>query len=139
MNTVFEVEGKPQGKARPRVTRHGAYTPAKTRAYEKAVAAAYRAQTGTYFGEAQLSVMVFAYFEPPKSVSKKKRAAMLDGTIKPTVKPDADNVAKAVCDALNGIAYRDDAQITTLIIRKAYRERAGVKVCISDTGFGGGY
>lgn len=139
MTAVFEVPGKPQGKARPRVTRRGAYTPAKTKAYEQAVAAAYRAQAGAYFGESQLAVMVFAYFEPPKSTSKKKRAAMLDGTIKPTTKPDADNIAKAVCDALNGIAYHDDAQITVMIIRKAYRERAGVKVCISDTGFGGGY
>lgn len=35
-----------------------------------------------------------------------------------TKKPDADNVAKAVKDALNKILWRDDSQVCELIVRK---------------------
>lgn len=40
-----------------------------------------------------------------------------------TVKPYVDNAAKLVMDALNGVAYRDDAQATLLIARKHRRFR----------------
>lgn len=129
---TFTVPGEPQGKARPRVTRNGTFTPRKTAEYERRVRAAYREQCGDMFlGESALIVTIAARFEPPKSVSRKKRAAMLTGLIQPKRKPDADNIAKAVCDALNGIAYRDDAQITCLIVEKQYSERAGVTVDIA--------
>ena len=58
---------------------------------------------------------VTAFFEPPKSISKKKRAEMLEGKIWPAKKPDSDNIAKVVLDALNGIAYHDDTQIIKLL------------------------
>ena len=61
-----------------------------------------------------------AYFSVPKSASKKKRAAMLTGDIRPTKKPDMDNILKTVADALNGIAYRDDSQIVRAIVDKYY-------------------
>lgn len=35
-------------------------------------------------------------------------------------KPDCDNLAKSVLDALNGIAYNDDSQITSLHVVKEY-------------------
>lgn len=135
MQSIVNILVKPQGKARPRVTRHGAYTPAKTKAYEREVAMAWKQQHGGWYADRQIAVMIAAYFEPPKSVSKKKRAQMLSGDIRPTVKPDADNIAKAVCDALNGVAYKDDAQIVILGVRKAYADIAHVKVLISDAGF----
>ena len=128
----FTVQGAPQGKARPRVTRHGTYTPAKTKAYEQAVQLAYmmQAQGCTFPADAALMVVIDAYYPIPKSASKSKRQKMLDGCIRPTVKPDADNVAKAICDALNGEAWRDDAQIVNLIVRKWYSEKPRVDVQI---------
>lgn len=134
MQTIITVEGKPQGKARPRVTRHGAYTPKKTKDYEAKIRAAWRAQTQDYYGERQISVMIFAYFEPPKSAPKAKKARMLAGGIRPTVKPDGDNIAKAICDALNGVAYKDDAQIVMLAVRKSYAPKAFVKVIVCEAG-----
>ena len=63
-----------------------------------------------------LTATVTAFFTVPKSMSKKKAAAM-DGT--PHIKrPDADNVAKAILDALNGHAYNDDSTIALLTVRK---------------------
>lgn len=38
----------------------------------------------------------------------------------PTVKPDLLKLARAVEDALSGIVYRDDAQITCEVLQKAY-------------------
>lgn len=34
--------------------------------------------------------------------------------------PDVDNLAKAICDALNGIAYHDDAQIDHMTITRVW-------------------
>lgn len=130
---TFTVSGEPQGKERPRVTRNGTFTPRKTAEYERRVRAAYREQCGdSFLGDSALIVTIAAHFQPPKSVSRKKRAAMLAGLIQPKRKPDADNIAKAVCDALNGIAYRDDAQITCLIVEKQYSECAHVTVHIES-------
>ena len=41
-----------------------------------------------------------------------------------TFKPDADNIAKLVLDALNGIAWHDDTQVTDLVVHKHERSRA---------------
>ncbi|MEG1247059.1 RusA family crossover junction endodeoxyribonuclease, partial [Gordonibacter sp.] len=49
-----------------------------------------------------------------------------------TVSPDADNIAKAVLDGLNGIAYEDDRQVVELHVRKHNRmRRAGDSVRFS--------
>lgn len=38
----------------------------------------------------------------------------------PDSKPDLDNLTKLVCDALNGIVWMDDAQVTDCIVKKRY-------------------
>lgn len=127
----FTVHAAPQGKARPRVTRHGTYTPQKTKEYEAEVQLAYMMQCqGAKFPDVPLAIIIDAEYPIPKSTSKKRRQMMLDGKIRPTVKPDADNVAKAICDALNGEAWKDDAQVCTLIVRKVYGENPKVHVQI---------
>lgn len=50
----------------------------------------------------------------------------------PYKKPDSDNIAKVVADALNGIAYDDDAQIADLTVIKRYTEDPCVKVTIEE-------
>lgn len=79
-----------------------------------------------------LDVRVFAYYAIPKSISKKKRQAMLDKKIRPTKKPDADNVCKVICDSLNGVAYRDDTQVVDCMVRKFYAEIPRVLVTIEE-------
>ena len=53
-------------------------------------------------------------------IAKKKKEAKLSGKIRPTVKPDNDNIAKSVLDALSGLAYGDDKKIVELKVRKYY-------------------
>ncbi|WP_320408270.1 RusA family crossover junction endodeoxyribonuclease [Paraclostridium bifermentans] len=39
---------------------------------------------------------------------------------------------KAIADSLNGIAYKDDAQIVEVVSKKFYSERPRVEVTIED-------
>lgn len=111
--TVF---GKVHGKARPRVTRHGVYTPKTTREYERLIAEKYR-ETGCEPFLGEVAVEVTTYRALPESRPKK--------CIKEpdTYKPDVDNIGKIVLDALNGVAYLDDKQVTSLSVHKMPRRR----------------
>ena len=141
MYMFFEVPGTPRGKQRPRVVRQNgrtiSFTPDQTVQYENLVRWCYKtAENSKRFpDDMPLKVIINAYYEIPKSASKKKRAQMLDGELRPTKKPDADNIAKIICDALNGIAYRDDAQVVTCIINKRYSEEPSVSVEIEEIEF----
>ena len=57
---------------------------------------------------------------------------MLAKKKRPTVKPDLDNLDKAVMDALNKVAYKDDSQIVAKVSKKHYAEVPTVKVIISE-------
>lgn len=112
MQAEFTVPGKPQGKARARATvvngRARMYTPETTVAFEAAVRAAGAPHfTGPISGPVRMRIV--AFFEMPKSWSKRKRAEM-HGAFH-TQKPDSDNVTKAVKDGLTGLAYHDDCQV----------------------------
>lgn len=128
----FTVPGNPVGKARPRMTRSGhAYTPDKTVSYENLVKMCFIEKYTDWVpvsGEAILRLN--AYYPIPKSASKKKKIDMVIGEIRPTKKPDLDNVMKAIADALNGIAYVDDSQIVTAEVRKYYDDTPRVEVVI---------
>jgi Holliday junction resolvase RusA-like endonuclease len=50
----------------------------------------------------------------------------------PKVKPDLDNVAKAVLDAINGIVYVDDAQVINLVATKRYATDPRVEVYLFE-------
>ena len=68
----------------------------------------------------------------PKSETKKNKVLMLARKVFPTKKPDLDNMAKAVLDALNGVAYKDDCQIVTMLSKKNYAEVPYVKVILDE-------
>ena len=138
MTATFFIPGEPQGKGRPRFsTQHGRVitrTPDETVLYENLVKMEYRQQCrGIRFpDDAMLDVRVYAFYAIPSSVSKKKRKAMLEKKIRPTKKPDFDNIGKVICDSLNGIAYRDDAQVVDGMVRKFYAEHPRVVVTINE-------
>ena len=50
----------------------------------------------------------------------------------PVTKPDVLKMARAIEDALTGVVWRDDSQITTETIRKRYANEAGVTVQIKE-------
>ncbi|GIW49185.1 MAG: phage protein [Caloramator sp.] len=129
-NIKVVIEGEPKGKARPRVTKAGiAYTPQETVNYENWVKLCYQTQTKKKF-EREVHARIDAYFQIPKSTSKKKAELMEEKEIRPTKKPDVDNIAKIILDSLNGIAYKDDSQVVSCLVCKYYSEKPRVEVLL---------
>jgi Holliday junction resolvase RusA-like endonuclease len=111
---TFIIPGPPQGKARPRMGKGGhVYTPQQTRDYEAYIRECWALHSKHEPLTGAIKLKVYAYFPIPPSWPKKKKQAALDGEIFPTGKPDGDNILKAVCDALNGCAWVDDARVVS--------------------------
>ena len=126
------MDGQPVGKGRPRFSRATGtvYTPEKTARYEERLAwAAQSVMAGRPLLTGALQVDIEAHMEIPKSKTKAFRAAALDGKIKPTTKPDPDNIAKML-DALNRVVWIDDSQIYLLTVHKIYSERPHIQITI---------
>lgn len=129
----FVIPGEPQGKGRPKFSRQGnfvkTYTPAKTENYEAHIKACFMASgAGMIPQGVEIGMEITAFYSIPKSTSKKRAALMREGVIRPAKKPDFDNVAKVICDALNKIAYYDDAQIVEAAFAKFYADEPRVVV-----------
>ena len=127
--THFFVDGKPVGKGRPRFSKYGhAYTPKTTRDYESVVRSQFLYYKTRYYGDAPIMMRIEAVFGVPTSYNKKTTQACLDDVVRPTKKPDADNIVKAICDALNKVAYEDDSNVVKLLFDKKYGENPHVSV-----------
>lgn len=118
------IWSKPFGKQRPKVNKRfgSIYTPENTRRYEKEVAAAWnrKYKDFKYDENVALEVKVIAYFNIPKSYTKKRRQEIIDNNLRPLKKPDGDNIMKVILDGLNGVAFADDKQVTTQQTKKRY-------------------
>lgn len=135
----FHVPGQPVGKGRPRIGKVGAharmFTPAKTVNYESTVALfAAQAMAGRALLTGPVNLQMRVDFPIPASWSMKKQRAAEAGQILPTVKPDSDNIVKAVCDAINGVVWVDDVQVVDLTLKKRYSMQPGVAVRIDEVG-----
>ena len=139
------MDGVPQGKGRPRSVRarKKPYTPKKTIAYEHRVRTALlmayfraegRAMSGekSLFGAEAIDAEILAYYPLPKNCSKMAERRMNLGLSRPTKRPDLDNIAKSILDALNHLAYDDDSQVVKLTVNKFYcragEERAEITI-----------
>ena len=135
MKIKFIVEGEPKGKERPRFGNRGqVYTPDKTTTYQNQIKFAYYEQCGNvkFPEDNQLELFVKAYYKIPKSASKKRKVAMLSEQIRPTKKPDGDNILKAVADALNGVCYKDDKCLIKMSIEKFYSDVPRIEVTVQE-------
>ena len=133
----YSVPGEPRGKGRPRFAKRGnfvkTYTDAKTASYEDQIRFyALKAMGDSKVIEGAVRVFVSIRMAVPKSYSQKRREACLNGADKPLKKPDWDNVAKSICDAMNGIIYVDDTQIVEAHITKQYAQQAEVVVLVQE-------
>lgn len=133
---MFFWSGIPRGQGRPRFNRlGGAYKASEDKAYEQSICKAYwAAYCGAHMLEGPIRVTITAVFQIPGSASKADKRAMILGNVRPTRKPDADNIGKAVLDALNGVAYQDDKAVVDVRVVKIYGERPGIGVEISEEG-----
>ena len=134
----FDIPGQPIGQGRPKfstINGHArAYDPEKSRnykAYVRMLVTQAMKETGFTMIEGPCCLRIDAYFDVPKSKSKKFREAALMELERPTKKPDADNIVKAIQDALNGLVYKDDAYIVHLACQKFYSDNPRVEVFVT--------
>lgn len=133
MEISFTIPGPPIAKGRPRVGKFGAYTPKRTVEYENLVRMAYMQYAPDSPPiDGYIKAEIRLYFPIPKSASKKARAGMMAGKIRPAKKPDCDNCIKSITDALNGIAYKDDSQIVAVSCEKYYSDQPRAVVMLSS-------
>ncbi len=122
----LNVRGNPEPQPRPRFVRMGAgvrtYTPKAAEAWKRHVrhAAWHEAAMAALPLDAALDLTLLFYLPHPDGWPKWKATMAQAGTVAHTSKPDADNLAKAVMDALTGVLWADDAQVRSLRVEKLY-------------------
>lgn len=127
------VPGKPHGKGRPRFSGTHAYTPVETRNYEQTVGLLARSEMrGKPMMEGPVHLDLRAVFPMPKRWSPAMRSKAITGEVRPLGKPDTDNLIKALADGMNGIVYRDDAQIVSVTATKVYGSEPLVVATIKE-------
>ena len=132
MSLNIYVPGEACAQGRPRFssftgkdgkTYTHAYDPVKSKNYKsfiKVMAIDAMDKQHWKYTDLPLEVEIFVYQTVPKSKTKKFKEAVERGQERPTTKPDVDNVAKTVLDALSGVIYKDDKQIVSLTVKKYY-------------------
>lgn len=133
----FTVPGVPVSKGRARYRCVNGvpmpYTPKETREYEQQVKG--KALVAMQGRAAQLkgplSIRGMANIPILQSWSKKKRSRVCFGEVLPTDRPDLDNYTKAAFDVLNGVVFKDDSQITDVIVTKRYKAEAALVITVA--------
>lgn len=126
---LFIVPGQPQGKLRARWSPHGTHTPQKTINYETYIKEMFAVRYPDFVPlEGPLYMKITAWQMIPKNTSQKKMKLMVAGILRPAKKPDFDNIAKTVCDALEKLAYKNDNQIVTAVINKYYSTKPRLEI-----------
>lgn len=128
----FFVPGKPVAQSRPRFARRGNFVqtydaaPAKDyKSWVKHCALTYMENFRVIRFERDIPLVMILSVSIERPKSQKK-------AVFPVTKPDCDNFAKGVIDALESILYTADQQIVRLVVSKHYSDRPGVTVTIQE-------
>jgi Holliday junction resolvase RusA-like endonuclease len=150
----FVIPGEPFGKLNQRPTmingHASAYSPKQNNMYMDRIIQILNQEMifdGDYiFPKGKpVSIMIVAYFKIPdghykyykrEQVSRydTEGQLMLEGKIRPTKKPDADNISKVICDGIShqGRIWYDDSQVVMELIMKYYDSTPRVEVTIEE-------
>ena len=118
----FSIPGLPMGEGQSRLSKGGfEFTPVNILDYENRVKNVCiekcEQRQANYTG--QVAVDITAFYPFSSSYPKKKQEQIRPGA-RPTKKPDLDNIAKIILDALNHVAWQDDKQVVCMILTKNY-------------------
>ncbi|MCC0707369.1 RusA family crossover junction endodeoxyribonuclease [Clostridioides sp. ES-S-0190-01] len=133
MKVFLVIDGEPVGKERPRMNTYAkrTYTPNKTRDYEDLIKWLYQSKVKHCF-DGYIKMTLRCYYSIAKSNSKKVKEQKRNNVLRPSKKPDIDNVIKVVADSLNEIAYKDDTQIVEVVASKYYSDKPRIEVVLED-------
>lgn len=132
------IYGEPIPQGRPRFTKTGhTYDPERSRNYKQLVRFWVTQHIKKIDGwkpfENPLCVDLTFFVGIPSSWAKEKRIRAINGQIRPSSRPDIDNLVKSVLDSCNGLLWVDDCIITDLSARKRYTgELARVEIKITE-------
>lgn len=135
MNVLkIEIPGDVQAQQRPKFSRFGnnvsVRDPKESKDYKSFVRlVASQVAPNTLITE-EIRLRIDVYRKIPKSFSKKKHQQAVDGELRPTTKPDIDNLAKGIKDGLSKVIWHDDSQVTELVARKLYSDNPRAEVTI---------
>lgn len=138
MKIKLEFEIKPMAKQSFRTTRNGnKYLDPSVIKYRKTIRNMAILQMRNQKAEkieGAVNMNIVYAFRRPQSLSKKERNEIDGGkTVPKTTKPDIDNLTKAILDALNGIVWKDDAQVAQINIQKIWSAKDQIEVEIWET------
>lgn len=129
----FNVPGEPR-TARPRACirgdKPGMHKDRHVVAYQRVVSTIARNyMRGKAPIDAPVNVIITHVKPRPKSHTIAQKAVPWA-----TTKPDLDNIAKVILDAMNGIVFSDDSRVALLSIQKVYRhsQEEYIEVSVHD-------
>lgn len=118
---IFEIHSTPRPQLQTRFTKRGRpYDPSKFN--KRAIQWQISPHAPRKPIQGPVSVKITFYMPIPKSTSKTMRTQMLNGKVLPYKRPDIDNLAYIVTNAMKEIVYQDDSQIVDLILKKRYSD-----------------
>lgn len=139
---LFELSGPPRGKAAKSTTIGWTadrkpyvkvYVDGDTQNYMDAIGwAAKGAMKGRAPTRNPVCIVLHAFFTIPKSWNRRDRDDALLGVIRPTGKPDWDNIAKGACDGMTGVVWEDDAPIVDGRVIKLYSDDPALRVEVRE-------
>lgn len=134
---AFTVYGTPQAQGRPRSGKTPSgdvvmYDPTNSKEYKRYVGLIASQHRPKELIDSAVSLTVKVFLPIPRSWSKKKQNKADSGEVKPTSKPDIDNLSKSIMDSLSGIIWVDDKQVVNMVVEKRYSNSPRVEVGISE-------
>ena len=134
MRQEFWISTIPAGQARPRFVRRGSfvgtYDPAKSKGYKLDIKYQVMAEHPIKM-QGPLTMTVDFMMPRPKAHYGAK-GLKSNAPFYHEKKPDIDNLIKGLCDALTGILWDDDTQISVLVATKKYSETVGIRMYLQD-------
>ena len=110
---------EPIAKARPRLGKHGVFTPTRTRKAEAFLKLHFNKYSPS---DKPCSVdITFGCTHKNKGLWGKPKSS----------RPDIDNLIKTVLDSMNGTLVKDDSQIYTITSRKIYSEVGRIEITLT--------
>ena len=131
----FTVPGPVQAQERPRFRRVGkgvsTHDAPKSKSYKELVKLVAWDNKPQKPISGAIKLTVDVYLVPPKNLhTKPKQALIASGALRPTKKPDCDNLVKGIKDGCSKIIWNDDAQIVEMIVRKFYDMQPRAEVTV---------
>lgn len=131
----IEPKGKARHRSRAVADRTGraysrAYQDPKQKQYVQSLAMLIRDEWKEPILDCPVEVQFTAHMPIPKSWSIRHKEAANTDKVFYTSKPDIDNLEKMLFDCMNGIVWKDDAQVYSVTKLKRYSREVGWYVLI---------